>query len=73
MTRAKDIRDAPSEGIEVQPGIFHHPRSPDANVEKLLSVAGILKLQRPISSDELRRMMHDEDEEEEIIDDHARG
>jgi hypothetical protein len=73
MTRAKDIRDAPPEGIEVQPGIYHHPRSPDASVEKLLSVAGILKLERSIPLDELRRMMHDEDEEEETIDDHAGG
>ncbi|MGD9890258.1 MAG: hypothetical protein AB7R89_03800 [Dehalococcoidia bacterium] len=64
MTRAKDHRDVPSEGIEIRPGIYHHPRSPDASLETLNRLAGIITLTEPLPRDLLYAWMNDEEEED---------
>jgi hypothetical protein len=63
MTRAKDHRDVPPEGIEIRPGIYHHPRSPDASLESLDRLAGIIKLTEPLPRQLLKAWMNGEDEE----------
>lgn len=60
MTRAKDLRDVPPEGIEIRPGIYHHPKSPDASPERLRQVLGSIKLTGPAP----RADLFDDEEEE---------
>jgi hypothetical protein len=75
MTTAKDRRDvippdgvAPPEGIEIRPGIWHHPRSPDASPERLRQILGSIKLTGPAPRADLF-----DDEEEDERHSHAGG
>lgn len=63
MTRAKDIRNVPPEGTEIRPGIYHHPRSPDASPERLRQILGSIKLTGPVPPVDF---FDDEEEEEEL-------
>ena len=44
-----------------QRGLYHHPRSPQASVERLREVAGILSLTEPIPAWKLLREENDEE------------
>lgn len=63
MTKAKDFRDVPPEGIEVRPGIYYHPRSPDASPERLSRVLGSIKLTGPVPKHDL----FDDEDEEDVV------
>jgi hypothetical protein len=64
MTKERELRDLLPPGIEIRPGIYHHPRSPDASLERLHRVLGSIKLTGPVPPHDL---FDDDDEDEEEV------
>jgi hypothetical protein len=61
MTKEYELRDLLPPGIEVRPGIYHHPRSPNASPERLKELLGSIKLTGPVPSGKFL----DDDEEDD--------
>jgi hypothetical protein len=50
MTKEYGLRDVLTPGVEVQRGIYRHPRSPNASPERLQELLGSIKLTGPAPS-----------------------
>ena len=67
MSRARGIEEMIPDEARL-PGVTYHPRSPDASLEQLDRLAGIVKLTAPLSLDELHQWMEDGEDDEECTD-----
>ena len=65
MSWARDKKEVTvPDGVRL-PGVTYHPRSPNASLEQLDRLAGVIKLTTPPSLDQLHGWMEDRDDEDE--------